>query len=226
MALIGVISDIHSNLPALRAVLAELERLRVDTIINAGDLVGYYTFPDEVLEAARERGVVSIRGNHDRAVLSGDVSWFNEAAAEAIVWTRSQLRPDSMAALAGLPNRRRLRVGGLRVLVIHGSPRDDDEYVFPLPAGRWPFGELEADIVVMGHTHIPWTGRYGGMTVLNPGGVGQPRDGDARASFAMVDTDGPTVELLRTPYDIGETARAALKHGLPAALSARLYHGL
>ncbi|MEM2977173.1 MAG: YfcE family phosphodiesterase [Thermoplasmata archaeon] len=226
MALVGILSDIHSNLPALKAVLEELERLGPDLIISAGDLVGYYTFPNEVIKMVRMKGIYSIKGNHDRAVLSGDVSWFNEDAAEAALWNRARLSPASMEFLAQLPDRWMLEVGGKNVLIVHGSPRDPDEYVLPLPPGRWPFGTNDADLIVMGHTHIAWTERYGELTVLNPGGVGQPRDGDPRPAFALVDTRSMVVRLLRASYDPAETAWSVLEHGLPPSLAVRLYHGL
>ncbi|MGQ9582901.1 MAG: metallophosphoesterase family protein [Thermoplasmatota archaeon] len=226
MVVLAVLSDIHSNLPALRAVLAELERFKPELILHAGDLVGYYTFPNEVLELARERGFVSIRGNHDRAVLSGDVSWFSEDAAEAALWNRSRLAPASSSFLRALPDRLRLTIGGRRLLMVHGSPRDDDEYVLPTPPERWPFSRLDAELLIMGHTHIPWTARCGGLTVLNPGAVGQPRDGDPRASFAVVDSGDLSVRIVRTGYDVRRTASAAREHGLPGRLSQRLYRGL
>ncbi len=225
MVVLAVVSDIHSNLPALTAALAELERLGPDVILNAGDLVGYYTFPNEVLELARARGFVSIRGNHDRAVLSGDVSWFNEAAARAALWNRSRIAPAPRSFLNALPDRLRLELGGRRVLMVHGSPRDDDEYILPTPPEKWPFHGLDADLLIMGHTHIPWTARFEGLTVLNPGAVGQPRDGDPRAALALVDTGDLSVRIFRVAYDIRRTASAALEHGLPGGLSERLFDG-
>jgi len=223
--LVGMISDVHSNLTALRAVLSEMGRLGVSCVLGAGDLVGYYTFPDEVLELLAARGVRSIAGNHDRAVATGDFSRLNEVAAVAARWTAARIAPASRAFLERLPRRHRLEVDGRRVLLVHGSPRDDDEYVYPLGPDAWPFGELDVDVLVMGHTHVQWEGIFGDLLVVNPGSVGQPRDSDPRAAFATLDTRGLGIRLHRVDYDRAKTASAVAACGLPARLSERLHDG-
>lgn len=224
--LLGIISDIHGNLPAFRAVLLAARRKGVDRILCAGDLVGYYTFPNEVLDLAGHEGVHSIAGNHERAIAGGDLSGLNDLAATAGRWTRERLSPESARAIARLPPRDRLESGGRILLIVHGSPRDDDEYVFPLTEDLWPFGELDVDILVMGHTHVQWTARFGSLVVLNPGSVGQPRDRDPRAAFATLDTADLSVRLHRVSYDFHTTADAALACGLPAKLAERLALGV
>ena len=225
--LVGVISDIHSNLPAMKAVLAAIKRLGPQRIICAGDIVGYNASPDEVCALLRDRKVGSILGNHDRALTLGDTSRLVEDAARVIRWTRRRLSGASREALEDLPARRRLSLGGRRILLVHGSPQDDDEYVLPLSEKLWPFGNPGADVLVMGHTHVPWTDRFEGcgLTVINPGSVGQPRDGDPRASFATFDTRDLTVRLHRVAYDIDMAARAVVAAGLPARFAQRLYNG-
>jgi len=225
--LVGVVSDIHSNLPAMKAVLAALKPLGPQRIICAGDLVGYNASPDEVCALVREYNVESILGNHDRAVVSGDTSALVEDAASAIRWTRRHIATASRKLLEKLPARRRLAIGGRRILVVHGSPKDDDEYVLPLKEKQWPFGNPGADVLVMGHTHVQWTDRFEGcnLRVINPGSVGQPRDGDPRASFATLDTRDLTVRLHRVPYDIEKAACAVIAAGLPARFAERLYTG-
>jgi len=203
--LVGVISDIHSNLPAMKAVLAAIKRLGPQRIICAGDIVGYNASPDEVCALLRDRKVGSILGNHDRALALGDTSRLVEDAARVIRWTRRRLSGASREALEDLPARRSLSLGGRRILLVHGSPQDDDEYVLPLTEKLWPFGNPGADVLVMGHTHVQWTDRFEGcgLTVINPGSVGQPRDGDPRACYATFDVD--TVVFRRVEYDV-ETA--------------------
>jgi len=119
--LIGLIADIHSNLPALSAVL---EHMDVDTILCAGDVVGYYPYPNEVIEIVKKYKIASIRGNHDVAVVTGDTSWFNPLAASAVEWTRNNISPENMTFLKKLPEK--LTFGD--IAVFHGSPSNPDEY--------------------------------------------------------------------------------------------------
>lgn len=223
--LVGIVSDIHSNLPALDAVLAEMERLRVSRVLCAGDLVGYYTFPNEVVKLLGERRVHCIAGNHDRAVVSGDRSGLNALAAAAARWTSGRLDRASREFLGRLLPRDRLELDGRRILLVHGSPRDDDEYVFPLVADTWPFGDLDVDVLVMGHTHVPWQAVFGELLSVNPGSVGQPRDGDPRAAFATLDTRKLRVRHHRVDYDRAKTAGAVAACGLPPRLADRLHGG-
>jgi putative phosphoesterase len=225
--LLGVISDIHSNLPALEAVVAQLDRLGAEKVICAGDMVGYNSFADGVLGLVKKRRMVSIRGNHDRAVTSGDTSDLSDTAAEAVGWTRKHLAPNHLAWLGRLLARKNLKVEGRKILVVHGSPLDEGEYVLPVKEDRWPFGNPGADLLIMGHTHVQWTDRFEryNLTVVNPGSVGQPRDTDPRAAFAVIDTRDLSVRLHRVEYDIGKTAGAVIAAGLPARLAERLYVG-
>ena len=224
---VAIVSDIHSNLPALEAVLRELDRLRPEKILCAGDIVGYNASPDDVCGMLKDRQAMLIAGNHDRAACSGDFSDMNRDAAVAAAWTRRRLSDGSRRFLCGIPPRRALDCGGRRILMVHGSPQDDDEYVFPLGEGQWPFGNPGADILVMGHTHVPWTDRFPKyrLTVVNPGSVGQPRDGNPQASFAILDTKKVAVDFHRTKYDVGRAARAVIAAGLPPGLADRLYTG-
>jgi putative phosphoesterase len=223
--LVGIVSDIHSNLPALRAVLGRMKRLGVSRLLCAGDLVGYYTFPNEVVELSGKAGIHSIAGNHERAIVSGDHSNLNELASLTARWTAGKLSATSLETLRRLQPRDRLELGGRVLLLVHGSPRDDNEYVFPLTPDVWPFGELGVDVLVMGHTHVQWQGRFGRLLVLNPGSVGQPRDGDPRAAFATLDTGDLEARLHRVKYDPGPVAAGVSASGLPARLTERLYTG-
>ncbi|HSP16299.1 MAG TPA: metallophosphoesterase family protein [Thermoanaerobaculia bacterium] len=241
-----VISDLHSNAEALRAVLSRVQRKKFEHIICLGDFVGYGAQPNQVLDSMRTlRGTkIYIRGNHDR-VASGidDGTGFNPAAKEAAVWTRSHL---------SAPNRRfleKLTIGPIQydgLMICHGSPYDEDEYVFTEHHAAQIFVQYDAPIILYGHTHLPvvfWTDerrmvmgtlvreeatfrldpsrRY----LINPGSVGQPRDRNPEASCAIFDSDRMTVQFFRVPYDYTKTQAAIIKAGLPRALADRLEFG-
>ena len=223
---IAVLADIHSNLPALQAVLRDVDATRVDQVWVAGDLVGYNPWPNEVIQVLRDRKVRAIRGNHDRAVLSGDTSWFNDLAAAAIRWTRITMAPGSVGYLASLEDRARFSLPHGTVAMFHGSPRNDDEYVMPWAADEALMKLAQAPFVILGHTHVPmaFSSRYG--ILVNPGSVGQPRDSDPRAAWALLETATGGVEERRVPYDIGSVVAEIHKAGLPAELAERLRWGV
>lgn len=241
-----VVSDLHSNAEALRAVMNRVRRKKFDQVICLGDFVGYGAQPNQVLDAMRTmRGrKVYIRGNHDRVVAGvEDGSGFNNAAKYAALWTREHL---------SAPNRRFLRelplgpVEDDKVLLCHGSPHDEDEYVFTESHAAQVFALHEAPIILYGHTHLPvifsldGRGRIRGNSVrgdvivrldperrylINPGSVGQPRDRNPDASFLMLDSDRMTVQFFRVPYDVEKTQTSILKAGLPRILADRLEYG-
>ena len=223
---VAVLSDVHANLPALEAVLADVDRAAPAGTWVAGDLVGYNPWPNEVLQILRDRGVRAIRGNHDRAALTGDTSWFNELAAAAIRWTRIQLTPASVGYLTGLEDRTRIPMPEGLVAMYHGSPRDDDEYVFPGTADEGLVRLAGAPFVILGHTHLPMADRFRSGLLVNPGSVGQPRDGDPRAAWGILDLTRRAFALRRVPYDIDAVATAIRRAGLPTELADRLYAGV
>ena len=223
---IALLADVHANLPALEAVLKDVDNLGVDAIWVAGDLVGYNPWPNEVIRVLKDRKVRAIRGNHDRAALSGDTSWFNELAAAAVRWTRIVLTPASVGYLKLLDDRTRASTPEGVAAIYHGSPRNDDEYVLPWSVDDALMRMASAAFVVLGHTHVPmaFTSRYG--VLVNPGSVGQPRDRDPRASWALLDTWTRGVLPRRVPYDVGAVVAAIRKAGLPPELGQRLQWGV
>jgi len=223
---IAVLSDVHANLPALEAVLRDVDAARPDQVWVAGDLVGYNPWPNEVVAVLRERHVKAIRGNHDRAVLSGDTSWFNELAAAAIRWTRIVLTPASVGYLSSLEDRTRARVAEGTVAMYHGSPRNDDEYVMPWAADEALVRMAGAPFTVLGHTHLPMSLAFPSGLLVNPGSVGQPRDQDPRAAWGLLDTTACRFDVRRVAYDIGAVVRAIHKAGLPPELGERLEVGV
>lgn len=218
---VAVISDIHSNLPALREVLKEIEGMK---IFCCGDLVGYAAFPNEVIEVVKKKGIISILGNHDHAVITGDTSWFNPVAAAAVDWTRKEIKNENLYFLNSLP---RAYEGDF--YMVHGSPRNQlDEYVsedYPEKELLSFFRYTSKDTMILGHTHRPFIKKLGGKLMFNPGSVGQPRDLDPRAAYAVFDAAAKKVEIKRVEYDIDEAADAIIEKGLPELLARRLYAG-
>jgi len=223
--LIGLIADPHSNMIALKVVLLLLERRGVEMILSAGDLVGYNPYPNETVELFRKNKVETIYGNHDKAVLTGDTSTFNPYAASAIDWTRGMISRENLNYMRELKGMISKDISGLKIRIFHGSPRDEDEYVFPenFHPGLLRLGD--ADILVLGHTHVQYLAEYREGVIVNPGSVGQPRDGDPRAACAVLDTEKRRIELLRVDYDIKHVMEDIVRVGLPTMLAERLMFG-
>jgi len=223
---LAVLSDVHSNLPALEAVLADVDRIAPEGIWVAGDLVGYNPWPNEVLELLQKRRVRAIRGNHDRAVLGAEAFAFNELAAAAVRWTRIHLAPAGVSYIKDLEDRTHGTMPEGVVAMYHGSPRNDDEYVFPWAADESIVRTAGAPFVILGHTHLPMALSFRSGLLVNPGSVGQPRDGDPRAAWGILDLARKTFAVRRVPYDIDGVAAEIRKTGLPHELADRLYSGV
>ncbi|WP_101298032.1 metallophosphoesterase family protein [Halegenticoccus soli] len=216
---LGVLSDVHANRVALDAVLEDVPP--VDGLVCAGDVVGYNPWPAECVAALREREVPTVMGNHDRAVAAGTTFRFNSMAGAGVEYARAQLPADALDWLAALPDERVVADG--RVRLVHGHPDDPDRYTYPQEFGPELLGE--EDVLVMGHTHVQAHRAYDEGIVMNPGSVGQPRDGDPRAAYAILDLDAVTVEERRVEYDVDRVAEAVREAGLPERIGTRLYEG-
>jgi len=224
----AVISDVHANLEALAEVLKNIEGMRLYCL---GDLVDYGADPNEVIDTLRARGVLSVLGNHDAAVLTGDTTMFNARAAMSSIWTAKHLTPGSANYLRGLDQDMTLDLGGSSAYFVHGSPDDKLwEYVDPRTHSNL-FGhylaKLGVGMIGLGHTHVPYVWKEEGKVVFNPGSVGQPRDGDWRASYALLSIDGPeiSVEIKRVEYDVEKAASKIRAAGLPESNAGRLAAG-
>lgn len=247
-----VLSDIHGNLEALRAVLAHAARKRRDAVLFLGDAVGYGAAPNQVVERMRDLGgtMIAVRGNHDRVVLDpgqGAV-FFNSHARRAAAWSEQMLTQPNRRFLEGVPIGPRDVEDGLAIC--HGSPIDEDEYLFTEVEAKEAFSASAARVMFFGHSHIPCMFEYhaaGGREsivgvllrgsrvvidldpsrryMINPGSVGQPRDRDPRASYGMYDSTAGRFTLYRVPYDVDSSRRRILAAGLPPILGDRLIHG-
>jgi predicted phosphodiesterase len=248
MAAYLIVSDIHGNYEALEAVLEDAGG-RYDRILCLGDLVGYGADPNQVARWARLNAVSVIRGNHDRACTGTDLlENFNPAARASAFWTRGALTPDNWNYLEHLP-RGPLRVthdsapdGGFDL--VHGSPLDEDEYLVGVDDVQFLGDYLDTRLTFFGHTHLQGGFLLGARKVkrfmpdrtvqlepdyyylINPGSVGQPRDGDPRAAYALYSPENRTVEYGRVPYDIGKAAAKILQAELPESLAMRLFEGI
>lgn len=216
---VGLLSDLHGNRVALEAVLADMPD--VDALVCTGDVVGYNPWPAACLETVRERSIPTVQGNHDRAVGGGTSFGFNSMAEAGVRHARETLADDQIAWLADLPVSRPVFDGKLRL--VHGHPDDPDRYTYPAEFGPDLLGEEE--VLVLGHTHVQHHERYDAGVVVNPGSVGQPRDGDPRAAYAVLDLDTLSVTEHRVSYDIDRVKQAIDDAGLPARLGARLEDG-
>jgi putative phosphoesterase len=216
---VGVISDIHANRVALEAVLADMPE--VDRLVCAGDVVGYNPHPAACVAAVRERDVPTVMGNHDRMVVTGRNFRGNHMARAGVEYAREHLEEEAIEWLSGLPDERTLF--DARVKVVHGHPDDPDRYTYPEEfSPRMLDGE---DVLIMGHTHVQHVERYGEGIVMNPGSVGQPRDGDPRAAYAVVDPDALDVEEHRVAYDVESVQADVEAAGLPRRTGSRLGKG-
>jgi len=226
-----VLSDIHSNLEAFQSVIANLPTY--DHLLFLGDLVGYGPQPNEVVEQLQQmQPTVALMGNHDYAVSTGNANGFSSLAEIAVRWTRHQITPQNRNYLSNLLSSAKIELDNARLALFHGSPRDSlSEYIFPgLPvqSARQLIQEAGAPHVLLGHTHIPMLYDFEAETLSNPGSVGQPRDGDQRAAFAILTlSEGKlSFEVRRVEYDVGSVARKIMQEGLPKFLAHRLYEGM
>lgn len=246
-----LLSDIHANLEALEASLAAAPSF--DAVVNLGDIVGYGASPNEVAALSRELGNIFVRGNHDKAATGiMDLDDFNPMAAAAAIWTRNELTPENLDWLRALPHGPVPLPDFPQVQFVHGSPNDEDEYVVSLGDALAPLITLTMPLTFFGHTHLQGGFFANGSSadglrpeyrtvgqaesvslqlkpatryLINPGSVGQPRDGDWRAAFAMFDTDAQVVHFHRTPYNLKEAQDRIFAAKLPPRLATRLAAG-
>jgi predicted phosphodiesterase len=246
-----LLSDIHANLEALEACLAAAPAY--DLVANLGDVVGYGASPNEVVDRSRELGKIFVRGNHDKAATGLlELDDFNPLAAAAAIWTRSQLTPEHYEWLHALPQGPLPLKNFEEIQLVHGSPEDEDAYVVSVGDALVPLIANATPVTFFGHTHLQGGFFANGSSadgfrpeyrtvgqaesvslqlkphtryMINPGSVGQPRDGDWRAAFALFDTDAQIVHFHRTPYNLKAAQDRIFAAELPARLATRLAAG-
>ena len=243
-----IISDIHSNLEALDAVLAAASKQRCDEVIVLGDLVGYGADPNAVVTKIRElKPIAIVRGNHDKVAAGLDAAEdFNPMARSAAMWTRHALTPETLEYVRAMPP------GPMsvddRIEICHGSPIDEDLYIVADVEAARSIMAMNRTVCFFGHTHVAVSARLGPQNrfemnaphghpefetrietetkyLINPGSVGQPRDGDSRAAYAIADLDRNVVTLYRVAYPIEVAQKKIMDAGLPAMLAYRLGMG-
>ncbi|OVE83478.1 metallophosphoesterase family protein [Natronolimnobius baerhuensis] len=219
---VGLISDVHGNRVALKAVLEDMPG--VDRLLCAGDVVGYNPWPADCIDTLREREVPTVMGNHDAAVAADTPFRFNSMARAGVDYTKERLSADHHEWLADLPTER-LACDG-RIKLVHGHPDDPDRYTrYTYPREFSPRLLGDEDVLVLGHTHVQGVERFAEGIVVNPGSVGQPRDDDPRAGYAVVDLEAMTVDTYRVEYDIEAVQAAVREAGLPEQIGSRLARG-
>jgi putative phosphoesterase len=231
----AVITDIHANLPALQAALARIDELGVEAIYCGGDLVGYGPRPNEVCALIAERAIPTIYGNYDFAI-GRDLEdcgcayvdqHDRELGRRSVEWTLAHTDERSKAFMRALPFDLRFEVGSTSVHLVHGSPRKVNEYLFEDKPARL-YERLAADddaaALVFGHTHRPWVREHGGVTFVNCGSVGKPKDGDPRGAFAVLDAGSGElrVTIERVAYDARAVAADVRAAGLPGEYADKL----
>jgi putative phosphoesterase len=226
---ITIFSDVHANLPALEAVLADIEARHLNNLYCLGDLVGYGTFPNEVVAAVHERDIPTVMGNYDQGVGNssddcGCAYKTPEAKAlgnRSIAWTNRHTSDENKAYLRQLPAQVPVQLGDLRVMLVHGSPRKVNEYLYADRPDRGLERLLdmaEADVLMCGHTHLPYHKVLpSGRRIVNVGSVGKPKDGDPRACYAVLSANGGDlkVEFIRVAYDVEQAAQAIEATDMP-----------
>ena len=246
-----LLSDIHANLEAMEACLAAAPAF--DLVANLGDIVGYGASPNEVIDRVRTLGNTFVRGNHDKAATGLlELNDFNPMAAAAAIWTRDQLTPEHFEWLHALPQGPLPLEDFPHVQLVHGSPGDEDAYVVSIGDALVPLISVETPITFFGHTHLQGGFFANGSSadgfrpeyrtvgqpesvslqlktstryMINPGSVGQPRDGDWRAAFALFDTEAQVIHYHRVPYNLKSAQDRILSAGLPPRLATRLAAG-
>lgn len=231
---IAVLSDIHSNVQALLQAFSIIDEGRIDEIYCLGDIVGYGGNPNECVELIRRRASKSVLGNHDLAAVdTSHARYFTSPGKIAAAWTHDVLSQDNRKYLASLP----YVVKTSQITLVHASPAmpDDWNYITSLEDAASQFDHFTTPLCFIGHTHVPFICgedlktfrlKKGLRTLINVGSIGQPRDGDARLSFGLLDTTTWTYENIRAEYDVRSAAQTILHRGLPPVLANRLYNGV
>ena len=200
--------------------------MKIDEVYCLGDIVGYGADPKEVMKTLSRKKIPSVMGNHDYAASSGDVLKFNPFAADSIYKNIEMISENELKFLGSLDKKMTVDLEGTKIYFVHGSPRDPLwEYVYEGDNLKIHLDTSKSDVLVMGHTHIPFTREIGGRLVMNAGSVGQPRDGDPRASFLVFDSEKGEGEIIRVHYNTDAAAQKIIDANIPVFFAQRLFSG-
>lgn len=240
---IAIISDVHSNLEALESVLKDIRKKKIERILFLGDAVGYGPNPNNCIDVLKKECEILLAGNHDRAAVGmTDIEYFNEFARAAIIWTAGILTEEHKNLLSRLPESARFYSGVEDIFLVHSTPREPESwhYLLTLWDAEVNFNYFTERICFLGHSHVPFiierklsgeimiyrdnTALKSGLRyIVNAGSVGQPRDGDPRACYAIMDSD--SIRFVRIDYNIKKTQQKMVEAGLPKPLIDRLEYG-
>lgn len=214
---IAIISDIHANIHGLKLVLNDSNK--VDKILCAGDITGFYPFVNEVIDELKKNNVVSVKGNHDQYLIDGKApDDKREEIKRSVEWMKKLITKENYDYIRSLPDYLETLIDNKRILVTHGSPWNHlEERIYPDYSNFNKFKELDFDIIVLGHTHRPFTRKIGDLTVINPGSCGQPRDNN-RLSYTLWDTEKDSFENIRLEWDIDKFKNEAMLRGADESL--------
>ncbi len=234
---VALIADIHANLPALEAVWKSIETQQVDQVFCLGDLVGYYPWPNEVIDFIRNKRIPCIQGNYDEGVgeelMVCGCDFKDDDSARlggiSLDWAIENTTDENRLWLRDLPKEMRLELGGRRVWLVHGSPRRNNEYLtaqFPEQELGSVLSDGEVDILICGHTHLAYHRQIGSSHVINAGSAGKPKHGNPNVTYVLINLDTQvSISIIEVPYDHDATAAATVEAGLPEAFAQILRTG-
>lgn len=228
--MICIISDVHSNYSALLAIEEYLNEKKIKTILCAGDIVGYYTRPNETIMWFRDKKVISVLGNHDKAIFDKNAAKnFNMHAKQACSWTRRNISDENLNYLLNLKPDFEGIVNGKKIYIIHGSPINAyDDYLYEKDIDEYYLNKYfnkHFDLIISGQTHMPFIKKIQNTLLINPGSVGQPRSGDNRTCFAIYNEKTNESEIIHLKYDFSEIVKET-REELSEYLAQRLIEGI
>jgi putative phosphoesterase len=225
---VAAMSDVHANLQALESVIQDAEQRKVDMFVNAGDAIGFGPYPNEVIELLSEKNVLSVLGNYDLEVIEGKANAEDE---KKLAWkfARQELSRSCECYLFSLPRELRLEVAGKKLLVTHGTPESIEEHIYhKTPAERLKtlVDAARAEIIIVGHSHEQFWKQVNGASIVNPGSVGRPGDGNPQTAYAILSFNPFKTELVRLDYNVQAAADALRKKGMPESFAQMLLRGV
>ncbi|MBU2590005.1 MAG: metallophosphatase family protein [Nanoarchaeota archaeon] len=227
---IALISDIHANLEAFEEVLKDIKKRNIKNILCAGDIVGFGANPNECCKLVKDNNIVSVKGNFDVDVITlKDAKKYDENLVTSLQWTNKQLTDKNKDFLIKLPKMNSINLKDLKILLVHASVTDPFHGRITQQTSddvlREELRRSKSNILVIGHTHIPMVKRLNNSLIINPGSVGQPRDNRNLASYAILETEVKSVNIVRIKYDIDTASKKIITSGLPRHLADRLFSG-